>query len=258
MNPLTDWNTVKADIKAFILVGGLGTRLKSVVSNVPKPMAPIEGKPFLYYKILQIKKAGIRNIVFCSGYLHEKIEEYFGNGSKFGVNIEYSIESELLGTAGAIFNASQFIERDVPFFVLNGDTYLDINFEQMWNFYIKVQAKYLMLLAAHHRKGHEGVVVVDKNMKINKFVEKPEISFIESLDTPYINGGVYLLCSEILNLIPKGQKSSLEAEIFPKLVQKNEALYGVEYPHDAYFIDIGVPENYSRFIEDVKCNKIFQ
>jgi NDP-sugar pyrophosphorylase family protein len=242
MNNLPDWNVIKDRIKAFILVGGLGTRLKSVVSNVPKPMAPIEGKPFLYYKILQIKKAGIRNIVFCSGYLHEIIEEYFGNGSRFEINIEYSIETELLGTAGAIINASKYIDKEIPFFVLNGDTYLNIRFEQMWRFYTEARAKYLMLLAAHHRKGHEGVVVVNEENKIIQFIEKPDIGFIESLATPYINGGVYLLSSEILNFIPKGRKSSLETEIFPKLVQMREPIYGIEYPSDAYFIDIGVPE----------------
>lgn len=241
-----------SELKAFILVGGLGTRLKSVISEVPKPMAPIEGKPFLYYKLMQMKQMGIKKIVFCSGYMHEIIEEYFGNGSKFGLNIEYSIEKEPLGTAGAIKNAESFI--DGPFFMMNGDTYLNVDFKHLWKYYLDKKAYNLMLLTAPHLVGQEGIVVVDPNMKILEFLEKPGIEIIKKLNSPYINGGVYLLQPDILNEIPAGVKCSIEKDVFPKTVGKNKMFFGCQY--DGLFIDIGIPKNYEKFISLVKEEKI--
>ncbi|MHA1820034.1 MAG: nucleotidyltransferase family protein [Promethearchaeota archaeon] len=243
-----------SDIKVFILVGGLGTRLRSVVSDVPKPMAPIHGKPFLYYKMLQLKKRGIRNIVFCSGYLHQIIYDYFGDGSKFGINIEYSVENEPLGTAGAIKNAEPLINK--PFVLMNGDTYLDLDFEWFISSYNKFNADYLMLLTTPHLIGQEGIVVVKEDNKIVKFLEKPPIEEINKLKTPYINAGVYLLNNSIVDLIPSHKKVSLEKEIFPKLVgdSPEKKFYGL--PYNGYFLDIGVPENYKQFMEDVKKLKL--
>lgn len=244
------------EIKVLILVGGLGTRLRSIVKELPKPMAPIGGRPFLYYKVKQLKRQGLEEIIFCSGYKHELIENYFGDGSDFGVHISYSIEENPLGTAGAIKNAKNLLNDD-PFFVLNGDTYLDVNLKDIYNNMIKKNAEHCMLLAVHHRRGHEGVVLVDKNLKIVGFIEKPDREQLIKLDSPYINGGIYLLSPEILKEIPEGVKVSLEKDIFPEIAGPDSQFYGVPYPEDGYFIDIGVPENYRRFINDVK-NKIVQ
>lgn len=243
------------DLKALILVGGLGTRLRSVIKDIPKPMAPIEGYPFLLYKIRQLKNQGLKNIVFCAGYLHEYIVDYFGDGSKFDVTIEYSIEETSLGTAGALKNAEDVIGKD-PFFVLNGDTYLNVDFKQIYRTKKEKKATHCMLLAIHHRKGHEGVVIVNDNLKILGFVEKPNKETLLKLESPYINGGIYLLEPSILDNIPLNKKVSLEREIFPKMAGENFNFYGVPYPSDGYFIDIGVPENYRQFKEDIKNKKL--
>ena len=114
-------------MQAIILAGGLGTRLRSVVSDRPKPMALVEGKPFLEYVLQGLKKSGIDDIIFAVGYKGGMVEEYFGDGSRFGIRARYAYEEELLGTAGAIKNAGKYV-TDEQFFVLNGDTFYQMDF----------------------------------------------------------------------------------------------------------------------------------
>jgi NDP-sugar pyrophosphorylase family protein len=234
--------------KIFILVGGLGTRLKPIISDIPKPMAPIDGKPFLWYKLMQFKSVGFKNFVFCAGYLSDYISDYFGDGSNFGVKIDYSVEKEPLGTAGAIANAEKFI--DGPFFIGNGDTYLDFEAKPMLNFINEKKGKYGMLLTKPHEKGQEGMVVVDADGLITDFVEKPE----KEVPGRQINAGVYLIHPDILELIPKSKKISMEKDVFPELITRNEPFYGFGY--EGYFIDIGLPKNYHRFCQDIENKKI--
>ena len=234
--------------KFFILIGGLGTRLRSVISEVPKVLAPIEGKPFLWYKIMQLKEAGFRRFVFCAGYLAEQISDFFGDGSKFGVEIEYSIEDEPLGTGGAIKHATQFI--DGPFFVGNGDTYLEFSGQPMLDFIHKSEANYCMLLTPPHEKGQEGMVATDSNGMITNFMEKPK----EPTSIQKINAGIYYLSPSVLDLMLEGQKISMERDIFPDLIEKGKGFYGFDY--EGYFIDIGLPKNYFRFVEDIKKEKV--
>ena len=233
--------------KFFIIIGGLGTRLRPIISKVPKVMATINKKPFLWYKIMQLKTNGFRNFVFCVGYLSRVIIEYFGNGSKMGINIEYSIEKDPLGTAGAIRNASKYIDK--PFFCGNGDTYQNFDGSSMLNYLHHKKAKYGVLLTDPKEKGQEGVILQNNNGKIIKFNEKPKYQ----LENFKLNAGIYYFSPEILNFIPNG-KSSLEKEIFPIIINKNELIYGFDY--NGYFIDIGLPKNYNQFTEDVKKGKI--
>ena len=246
--------------KVFILVGGLGTRLRSVIKDVPKPMAPVEGKPFLYYRLMQLKRVGLHRIVFCSGYLSEIIEEYFGDGSKFDMEIEYSIEEQPLGTAGAIKNAEKYV--DGPFFMMNGDTYMIFQPKPMLDFINQKNGKYCILLTTPHVEGQEGLISVDENHRIVSFVEKPEKPEKPEryekpeISAPFslINAGIYYLSPDILDYIPLNKKISIERDVFPEMLQRDEKIYGFEY-HD-YFIDIGIPENYNRFCNDVENHKI--
>ena len=238
--------------KVFILVGGLGTRLRSVVSDVPKPMAPIDGKPFLYYKLMQIKKMGMKNIVFCSGYMHDIIESYFKDGSEFGLHIEYSVEKELMGTGGAIKNAEKYI--DGPFFMMNGDVYINVDLPYLWSYSSKKKAKHVMVLKPLGSYIAGGIVVTDPLMRIIQFLEKPSVDVIEKMPSPFINAGVYLLNPDILDMIPPNQNVSIEKQVFQKIADPTYPFYGMRY--EDYFIDIGVPENYKQFIDDVKNKKI--
>ena len=243
---------IKKDLKnltAFILVGGLGTRLKSIINDVPKPMAPILNKPFLYYKIMNLKKNSIKKIVFCSGYLHKSIEDYFGDGSKFNLDIKYSVEKSSLGTAGAIKNAEQFI--DGPFLMMNGDTYLNLDVKEFYNKYLSLNAKYMMLLK-HVEDNYEcGIVITNSNNEIQDFIEKPSEDVIKKMNSPLLNAGVYLLSANILDYIKKDEKVSIEEDVFP-ILTKEDDFYSMIY--DGYFIDIGIPKNYIKFQNYIKKN----
>ncbi len=230
--------------KIFILVGGLGTRLRSVVSELPKPMAPVEGKPFLWYKLQQLKHVGFRNFVFCSGYMSSIIKDFFGDGNKWDVSIEYSHEEKPLGTAGALLNAKSLI--NAPFFMCNGDTYLNFEPKPMLDFAELKKAKHCMLLTDPHEQGQEGLVKLNRDNKILDFIEKPK----QNIDLPVINAGIYYLSPDILKHIPKNKKCSLEREVFPNIVGEEKSFYG--YKYEGYFIDIGIPKNYKQFCKDVK------
>ena len=229
--------------KFFILIGGFGRRLQQVISDIPKPMAPIEGKPFLWYKINQLKHCGFKNFVFCAGYLSQNIMDYFKDGSKFSINIEYSIEDEPLGTAGAIKYAEKYIDK--PFFLGNGDTYQNFDAISMLRNIHEKKAKYGILLTDPKEKGQEGLILKDDDGKILKFDEKPKHSF----ENCKINAGIYYLSPNILDFIPN-RKCSLEREIFPRLIENKESFFGFDYK--GYFIDIGIPKNYYQFIDDIK------
>jgi D-glycero-alpha-D-manno-heptose 1-phosphate guanylyltransferase len=232
----------------LILVGGLGTRLRSVISDVPKPMAPIAGKPFLWYKLMQLKHMGFRKFVFLTGYLSDRIQSYFGSGEQFGIEIEYSIESEPLGTGGALRNAQQLIKG--PFFMCNGDTFLNFDPEPMLKCKHQKNTDYVMLLYEPEVKGPYGYIVLDNEDRICQFVEKPE----DPSNYRYINAGIYYFTPKLFELFPTKPKFSIEKDIFPLLTQEPYRFHGV--PYSGYFIDIGVPENYHQFIKDVESRKI--
>ena len=222
-------------MQALILAGGLGTRLQKVVSDYPKPMVSIGGRPFLEYLILQLKKYNLTEIVLCIGYLGEKIKEYFQDGAKWEVKIEYSEEKKPLGTGGAIKLARNFIKGE-NFLVLNGDSYLDINFDELIKFHKLQEVLAILALVEVNKMDRYGAVEIDKDYRITNFREKEAIS-----RSNLINGGVYIFHKGIFNFIPEG-RVSLEKDIFPKLIGKG--FHGK--PHRTYFIDIGVPEDYNR------------
>ncbi|URZ14865.1 nucleotidyltransferase family protein [Clostridium felsineum] len=229
-------------MQALILVGGLGTRLRSIVKDRPKPMALIEDKPFLEYLIRNLKKNGIKDIILATGYMSEIIEDYFKDGREFGVNIVYSKENVQLGTAGAIKNAEKYIKDEV--FVLNGDTYFDVDFKKLYEFHKNTNSIFTMVLRKIADASRYGAVECDKENKITSFVEKGETS-----KSDYINGGIYIIKKKILNLIENEKKVSLEKEVIPKVLRE-EKIYG--YGCGNYFIDIGIPEDYIKFCTKVK------
>ena len=228
-------------MKALILVGGLGTRLRSVIQNIPKPMAPVGGRPFLEYQIRWLIKYGFTDIVLCIGYLGDYIKNYFGDGSRLGVKIEYSYEKELLGTAGAIKNAENLIPKGEPFLVLNGDSYAKIDFNKLIEFHNNKKSKFTIGVTKAKDMARYGGVEINNEGKVIYFAEKAGKG-------KYINGGVYLFEPELLGYIPKNKRVSLETEIFQVLVKK-----GLLNAHvwDGYFIDMGVPESYSQLQQDI-------
>jgi len=231
-------------MKAIILAGGFGTRLKEVVSDMPKPMALIAGKPFLEHQIHSLKEQNVNEIILAVHYMSDKIKSYFGTGHRFGVDITYSEEEVPLGTAGAIKKAEKYI--DDTFLVLNGDSYSKINLEEFLNFHKSKKSSASLGLKECENSSNYGNVIMDGDKIIN-FSEKKET--LRGL----INTGSYIFETEIFSNISPGKKVSLEEEVFP-LLAKDGNLHG--YIHKGYFIDIGRPETYKQFKRDILENML--
>ena len=226
-------------MRAIILAGGEGKRLRPVINDVPKPMAPINEKPFLEYLILQLRKQNIKDIIFSIGYKGYIIKSYFQDGDNWDINIEYSEEDKPLGTGGALRNAGELID-DEQFIVMNGDSFFDIEFKQLISFHEDKQAVATIGLAYVETIERYGHVEIGNDGEITKFAEKGN-----SVSAGHVNGGIYILNSELINKIPLGQVS-LETEVLPNLI--NRGLFGMKFK--SFFIDIGKPEEYQRICKE--------
>ena len=235
-------------MQAILLAGGLGTRLRSVVSDRPKPMALIGEKPFMEYVVHELSRHGITDIIFAVGYKGSMVEEYFGDGSGFAapdgtpITVHYAYEEELLGTAGAIKNAGRFVTED-SFFVLNADTFYQIDYGRLNTLRQEGGLDMTMVLREVPDVSRYGRAVL-QNGKLTAFNEKTEESRPGT-----INGGIYLISRKLIDEIPEG-KVSLENDMIPRWLKEGKALGG--FVNDGYFIDIGIPEDYYKFINDVK------
>jgi len=231
-------------MKAVVLAGGLGTRLRGVVHNKPKGMAAVGRRPFLQYQIEQLREDGIDEVVLCVAYLGHQIKDYFGEGRNFGVEIKYATEKRPLGTGGALKNAQEYLKENT-FLVLNGDTYVNIDLSDFLRYHRDRGSKGTIALARVDKPEEYGTVLLDNSQRIMKFLEKSKIAESSGI----ISAGVYLLEPEVLDHIPLGEKTSLEKEIFPDLVRRGLPLFG--YLTSGYFVDIGTPEGYARIQKDI-------
>ena len=226
------------EIVCLILVGGLGTRLRAALPDLPKPMAPVRNRPFLEYLLADLKRAQIEKIVFCVGHQAEKIEEYFGDGKKFGLQIKYSRERELLGTAGAMKLAQPLIDSE-NFLLLNGDCYNGIDFSALLAQHRSTPGATATLVAAHvEDRARFGSLKIGEDQRVLGFEEKGAAG-----GKGFINAGYYALNRRVLDLIPGGEVCSLEREIFPQLVARGEMF---AFESCGAFIDIGLPEEWQR------------
>lgn len=224
---------------AVILAGGLGTRLRKVVSNVPKSLAPIAGRPFLDWLLTALCRKGVDEVLLLLGYGAEKIMAFVGNGSKWGIKATYSIEDEPLDKAGALRNALSLISRPT-FFFLNGDTLLDLNFDEMLSFHLSKKAKLTIAVRPWKDLSRVDPVKIDDEFKITTFGVKDVPSEDDGLWL--VNGGLYVVEKDVVEGLPL-KRLSWEATVIPDLVER-----GVVYAYvsNGYFIDIGVPDDYFR------------
>jgi NDP-sugar pyrophosphorylase family protein len=225
------------NIKAIMLVGGLGTRLRSVVSAKPKVLASIGEKSFLELLVRQLRSQGIRNLVMCTGYLADQIESSFGVGSGWDVSIEYSKEETPLGTGGAVKLAQRYLRDEDEFLVLNGDSFLEVDFQRFMAFHRQQpDAIATMAVLRVENASRYGTVDVNANGRVTGFAEKT------GCEAPgLVNGGIYVFDRSILQYIPEGQVS-LERDVFPRLL--DHGVYAQE--QRGTFIDIGTPADYAR------------
>ncbi len=223
------------EIEVLILSGGKGTRLQKVVSDVPKPMALIDNRPFLHWLIEKLVISDLTKITLLTGYLSQVIEDYFGDGTHFGARIKYSVEDTPLGTGGAFKKA---VEQSASkyFLLLNGDTFCNIE-------YLKVLSKCLleadvnMFLTKVEDVSRYGSINLDENNFVESLVEKGSVK-----KSGLINAGIYLLKRNVTSGIPEGFVS-LETNILPDLIEKKR-VHGVQV--EGEFIDIGIPADYTR------------
>jgi D-glycero-alpha-D-manno-heptose 1-phosphate guanylyltransferase len=230
-------------MEAIILAGGFGTRLSTVVSDVPKPMAPINGKPFLELLLEDLEKKGITKVILATGYKKEIIKNYFKDRYK-SIEIVYSEEISPLGTGGAIKKAIALAKGN-DIFIVNGDTFFDVDLEEMYKFHRKNNSKLTLAVKEMEKFDRYGSLILEEN-KIIKFEEKKYI------EKGYINGGIYLLNREILRNIFE-ENFSFEKEILENEEREIEK-YG--YISNSYFIDIGIPEDYYKFEEYGRNEKL--
>ncbi len=227
---------------AMILVGGKGTRLQSVVADRPKPMAEVADRPFLEWLLPMLYDQGVRRVVLCTGHLAEQVEEYFGDGRRWNMQVRYCRDPFPLGTAGAVRQALDRVRGD-RFLVLNGDSYCRFDLACLMQTHIANHAKATLWLVETDDGRRYGSVSLGDDGRVASFAEKSPESGVG-----LINAGVYLIERDVAQTIAPGRSVSLEREVFPHLVGRG--LFAVAGQES--FIDIGTPESYAgagRFIQ---------
>lgn len=225
---------------AAILVGGKGTRLQPILPHIPKPLAPINGEPFLKLIISQIANTSITQIILLTGHLHQQIQDYCEDGKKFGVKIMYSHENQPLGTGGALANAAGILGQFSEFILLNGDTYLETSLNNLIDYPLSKETM-----------GVIGTMMINDSSRYGSVQINSQTNNIESLaeksshKSGIVNAGIYKLSSAILKEIPQGKFCSLETEVFPTLIKNGMILKGLDLL--GKFYDIGTPASYEEF-----------
>jgi len=221
--------------KAVRLVGGLGTRLRAMITSRPKPLAPVGNRPFLELLIRQLVDQGIKRLIMCTGYLAQQIEGEFGDGSDLGATIEYSREPHPLGTGGALKFAQRFLQGAAEFLVMNGDSFLDLDFCEFMRFHHAHGGLATIAVVRVENAGRYGTVHADSSNKVTGFLEKTGVT-----SPGLINAGIYIFKPVNLEYISAGPVS-LEREVFPRLL--DHGVYATR--QEGAFIDIGTPADYT-------------
>lgn len=220
--------------EAIVLAGGLGTRLQSVIKDIPKPMADIKGEPFLKYLLDYLSQNGIEKVILSVGFRHEVIEAYFGNRYK-NIELYYAVEDEPLGTGGGIMNALNYSLENLVY-LINGDTFFKVDLMELFKFHNQTKAEFTLALKPMINFDRYGTVEMN-NDRIIRFNEK------QYKDEGLINGGIYIVNKYLLKTLSLPGKFSFEKDFLEKYLTHffiNGCII------DNYFIDIGIPEDYQR------------
>ena len=224
-------------MKAVIIAGGLGTRLRPLTNNTPKPMLPIGEKPILEHLVNWTKKGGIKSVILCVSYLKESIEDYFGDGEKFGVKIEYAISKKQLATAGQLKTAEKFIDDD--FVCMYGDSIFNFSLRSMIKQHSIKKPFVTMSLNEYKTTLPYGVIETSKKGKVVNWNEKPEIK-------ANVNMGCYIMNPQVFNLIPKNKSYGMD-DVIKKVMKKNTVN---SFITKKGFTDIGNKESYKQACDE--------
>lgn len=222
-------------MRAVILAGGIGTRMRPLTYVVPKSMLPLGGKPLLELTIQYLKEYGINEVIICVAYLKKQIMDYFKNGKSFGVKIKYAQADKPLGTAGQLKTAEKFIKN--TFLAMNGDIITSLNLKNLINCHKRKRGIGTISIKNYEVKIPYGHITSDSRSSIRKFEEKPTLNISA-------NAGIYILEPEIFKLIPKNKDVSLETEVFPRLIREGKQL--CSYYEEAYWADVGTLRDFER------------
>ncbi|HEV3483909.1 MAG TPA: NDP-sugar synthase [Vicinamibacterales bacterium] len=232
-------------MKAILLAGGKGTRLRPLTIHTPKPIVPIFNRPFLHYQIELLKQVPeIDEVILSLNYQPRRIEEVFGDGSDAGIKIRYVVEPAPLGTAGAIKYAGDQLTESVV--VFNGDVLTAIDLAAVLRLHRERRARATIVLTPVDNPSAYGLVETDPDGNIKRFLEKPSP---DEITTNNINAGIYVLEPDTFDRIPSNVSFSIERSYFPSLVERGETFVG--YIYNGYWIDIGTPEKYMQVHRDI-------
>ncbi|MDD5126720.1 MAG: NDP-sugar synthase [Dehalococcoidales bacterium] len=231
-------------MKAVILVGGEGTRLRPLTCNLPKAIVPVLNRPFLEHLLRYLQQHGITDVVLAMGYQPAAIQRCMGDGARLGVRLTYSVEDSPLGTAGAVKLAAARL--DDTFLVLNGDVLTQIDLTAMIKRHREAKPKLSIALTPVDNPTAFGVVETDDSGMVQRFVEKPPP---EKVTTNMINAGIYIMEPDVLEMIPTATRFMFERDVFPPLLANGAPV--LAYPSQAYWIDIGTPQKYLQAHDDL-------
>lgn len=226
-------------MKAMILAAGLGTRLGELTESIPKPMLDINGRPLLEYNLRYLAAYGFDEIMINLHFLPERIRNFAGDGSAFGVRVEYSYEEILLGTAGGVRKVIDFFDDVEPFLVIYGDILTDHDLGALLSVHRNNNA--LATLTLHQRAGSNSLVKLEENSQITGFVERPDEEERRKYPFPWVNSGIQILQKEVLSGLDEGAFADLPRNVYPSLVEEGR-LYGTALTGDRVAIDS--PERY--------------
>ncbi|MBI5701097.1 NDP-sugar synthase [Candidatus Saganbacteria bacterium] len=223
-------------MKAVIIAGGLGTRLRPLTYNTPKPIVPVANRAFVIHQIEHLKRHGVSEIILNLHYLPDAIKQVLGDGSQFGVKLFYSIESDPLGTAGAVKNAEEYFGSDL-LIVFNGDVLTDLNISKMVDFHRQKKAKATIALTPVEDPTAYGLVLTGEDSRVKEFLEKPNWERLEGIAKFEINAGTYVIDPKVFKDVPKNTRYMFEHDLFPKLLMDRERVFG--YSSASFWLDIG-------------------
>jgi len=237
-------------MKAVVMAGGFGTRIQPLTNSRPKPMLPVINRPMMENTMMTLRDLGIKDFIVLLYFKPEVIQDYFGDGSAFGMNITYVIPDDDYGTAGAVKLAQEHIGDD-NFIIISGDLVTDFDFQKIFDYHAQKKSRLTITLTSVENPLEFGVVIANENGKIEKFLEKPSWGEVFS-DT--INTGIYIIEPEILDYIPKGEDFDFAKDLFPLLMEEGVELMAGNA--QGYWRDVGNPDSYREVHEDIMSDRV--
>jgi len=240
-------------MQALILAGGKGTRLRPLTVYTPKPIVPVLNRPFLLYQIEILRRAGVKDITLSLNYQPDKIEQQLGDGTNYGVNLRYVTEPSPMGTGGAYKYAAEAIRETT--IVFNGDILTDLDVFKVIGFHQQKKADATIVLTPVENPSAYGLVETEADGRVLRFLEKPKSEELADLTTSNINAGIYILEPGVLDLIPEGENTSFEYNVFPELLKRGKEFFAFVM-NGNYWRDIGTPTSYLQAHHDFLSGKI--